>query len=338
MVRGMGQRAPSVPVAELVSATGDVRIDGAPARPGAAIALGARIDAGGDARACISFDHGLARSCLDSNTTLSVEKSDPEERLLSLMKGTVVSALEKLPPGHHFVVASHGASATVTGTIFSVTSTEGSGVVVRVHEGSVKTEAPAVSRAVTRDQELEVSRDVVGTVDVAVRDHELELVGIQIARAVPPVPEEKPKLGGVAPVKPPSETSVPTEPMVKPATASEMLQTARKLRAQGNSSGAAEAYRKLMTTHPKSREANAALLSLAGLELGALGDPNGALRSYDAYLRSGGGLSQEARYGRIQALRRLGRAAEEQAAVKQFIEAYPNSVQARALKSRLENE
>ena len=91
-----------------------------------------------------------------------------------------------------------------------------------------------------------------------------------------------------------------------------------------------------MTAHPKSAEAHAALLSLAELQLGPLGDAAGALRSYDAYLRSGGGLSQEARYGRIQALGRLGRGAEERAAIEEFVRTYPSSVQARALRARID--
>ena len=58
-------------------------------------------------------------------------------------------------------------------------------------------------------------------------------------------------------------------------------------------------------------------------------------RSFDAYLRSGGGLVQEARYGRIRALRKLGRASEERAAIARFIADYPKSVQAASLRARL---
>jgi hypothetical protein len=333
---GIGTRAPVPRVGFIEAASGDVHVNGAPAQAGTEVTLGARIDVT-QGRACLAFDSDRARSCLDADTTLVVEKVDPKLRVLNLAKGTVVTALDRVSKGHQFVVSSHGAKATVTGTVFSVTApTKTHAVLVRVHEGSVKAEAPAVSRPVTRFHELDLGTDHLTQVDLGVRDHELELVGMRVARAQPMAPRPPVlRLQPPAPVAPSASTSEPGAP-VPIASAAEMLANARKLRASGNSAGAADAYRKLMGAHPKSAEANAALLSLAELQLGPLGDPAGALRSYDGYLRSGGGLSQEARYGRIMALRRLGRAGEERAAIEQFVQAYPNSVQARALKQKLE--
>ena len=68
------------------------------------------------------------------------------------------------------------------------------------------------------------------------------------------------------------------------------------------------------------------------LQLSQLGNAAGAVRSFDAYLRIGGPLSQEASYGRIRALRQLGRWSDARAASDAFIAAYPKSVQAAALR------
>ncbi|MFO0572150.1 MAG: FecR family protein [Polyangiaceae bacterium] len=333
MLRGAGNDSAG-PSAVLVSMTGSVSVAGAPASVGMPLPVGTHIDVAAGSTACLTFDDGRVRTCLDASTELALAKTAADDRQLLLSHGTVVTSLDKLPAGHHFTVNALSGRAVVTGTVFSVsTSDDHKSVVVRVHEGSVRAEASdKPTRSVTTGQELDIRTESGRAVDPDVREHELALVGVTGPRAPRAAP---PPSASVAQAPPPvPETSASAEPAVKLPSAGELLENARKLRAQGNSSGAAEAYRHLMAVHPKSAEAHAALLSLAELQLGPWGDPAGALRSYDAYLRGGGGLAQEARYGRIQALRRLGRAAEEQAAVDEFVKAYPNSVQARALKAR----
>jgi TolA-binding protein len=96
------------------------------------------------------------------------------------------------------------------------------------------------------------------------------------------------------------------------------------------------AYRKLEQTFPDSAEARAALVSLGQLQLGQLGQPEAALRSFRAYLAAPGQLQQEAEHGSILALQKLGRKAEERRAIEAFVARYPKSVQAVALKERLE--
>jgi hypothetical protein len=340
MLTGIGERTAPRVAGKLGAITGEVRVDGAPAQSGTPIAVGSRVDVG-NGTACIDFDGAdHARSCLDAQSTVVIESAVPSptvaarysERRLTLGRGTVVTALDRQASGHRFEVLAHGTKTAVTGTVFSVTLEKQTQVKVRVHEGSVKTEAPNLVRSIPLANELDVTTNALARVPFAVRDHELELLGRSIARYQPPTQQTTPKLR-LPNLPPPANAPNITPPT---ASAADMLATARKLRSQGNSAGAAEAYRKLMLTHPRSAEANAAQLSLAELQLGPLGDPNGALRSYDTYLRSGGGLSQEARYGRIMALRRLGRAAEERAAIEEFVRTYPSSVQARALKQKLE--
>ncbi len=328
--------ATSGPTASLVEASGDVRVGGQPVTAGTQIPAGARLSVGRGAHACLSFDEGKVKSCLAAQSELTLSRVEAADRELSLTEGTVVTALDRLPAGQHFSVTTTKGRATVTGTVFSVTAPKGDGsLVVRVHEGSVEVGG---GRAVISGQELDVTKGVERLVDPNVRAEELRLVGVTLPRHAALAPAPSASVAAVEPAPSPAPApSASAEVLPKPPSASEMLSAARAQRASGNAAGAAEGYRRLMAVHPKSAEARAALLSLAELQLGPLGDPAGALRSYDSYLRSGGGgLSQEAHYGRIQALRRLGRAAEERAAIEAFVKAYPNSVQARALKSRIE--
>jgi len=66
-----------------------------------------------------------------------------------------------------------------------------------------------------------------------------------------------------------------------------------------------------------------------------LGNAHAALAAFDAYLTGNGSLRQEALYGRIRALRALGKTAPERAAIASFLEAFPESVQASPLRARL---
>ena len=341
-VLSSGPQGSRGPAAKLIELSGDVRVGKRAAQLGDSVPAGAHLSVGAGGHACITFDGGSIKSCLGPSTDLALTTTTPTDRQLSLAQGSVVTALDKLPEGHQFTVAAEKGRATVTGTVFSVTAAIDSGsLVVRVHEGSVKVRGgPKDGSSVTEGHELDVVAGVESDVAAGVRTAELELVGVSLPRHAQLAPTPSASVALSEPDLP--TTALPSavpETLPKPPSASEMLASARTFRAQGNASGAADAYRRLMAVHPKSAEARAALLSLAELQLGPLGDPSGALRSYDSYLRSGGGgLSQEASYGRIQALRRLGRAAEERAAVDAFVKAYPNSVQARALKNRADSD
>jgi TolA-binding protein len=121
----------------------------------------------------------------------------------------------------------------------------------------------------------------------------------------------------------------------KDKTASALLEEARQQRGNRHYAQAAQLYRKLVQQHPESVEARAALVSLGQLELGQLGQPEAALRSFQAYLAHPGQLRQEAEHGVIQALQRLGRKAEERRAIEAFLARYPKSTQAGPLGERL---
>jgi hypothetical protein len=99
---------------------------------------------------------------------------------------------------------------------------------------------------------------------------------------------------------------------------------------------AAQIYRAVHARSPRSEGGRAALMSLASLQLSSLGDPHGALASYQAYLAGGNGpLRQQAEYGKIRALRRLGRGAEEREAIRAFIRRYPKAPEARLLREQV---
>jgi len=122
---------------------------------------------------------------------------------------------------------------------------------------------------------------------------------------------------------------------VNPPSAEELLARARSLRASGRSLEASQAYRHLISTWPRSPEARVGLISLGELELSELSEPAAALRDFTAYLKARGSLDPEARYGRIRALGRLGRHAEEMSEARDFAREYPSSLQASDLRTRL---
>jgi len=128
-----------------------------------------------------------------------------------------------------------------------------------------------------------------------------------------------------------AEAERPPAPVAS-AGPDQLLAAARTHRSGGRFTEAAATYRRLLRERPGSAEARIALVSLGELQLSELGDAKGALASFEAYLRAPGDLAQEASYGRIRALRRLGRRSEELLAIQAFLRAYPSSIQAAALR------
>jgi hypothetical protein len=119
-------------------------------------------------------------------------------------------------------------------------------------------------------------------------------------------------------------------------SAADLLQQARQLMSAGQWSSAAAAYRELRRVHPNSAEAKTVLVALGQLQLDRLGQPAAAKRSFSAYLAAGGGaLSQEARFGKIRALRKLGAKTAEATAIREFLDRHPDGLDAAALRRRL---
>ncbi|MCA9618634.1 MAG: FecR domain-containing protein [Myxococcales bacterium] len=114
------------------------------------------------------------------------------------------------------------------------------------------------------------------------------------------------------------------------------LRRAQDERRAGDRAGAAASYAEIMRRAPGASEARVAQLPLATLELES-GQHAAALASFEAYLAQGGPLAEEAALGRIRCLAALGRDQERRAAVQAFVERFPGSVHAEALRRDLEH-
>ncbi|MFV8752893.1 tetratricopeptide repeat protein [Nannocystaceae bacterium ST9] len=135
--------------------------------------------------------------------------------------------------------------------------------------------------------------------------------------------------------KPPEPTQPANEDSGKTgkptASADALLELARSQRAARDFEAAAQTYEQLIRTWPNSTKVRATHVSLAQLYQGPLDDPANALRHFDQYLERGGPLAEEAHYGKIRALRSLGRTEAAKTEVEAFLRTYPDSVHADAL-------
>jgi len=153
------------------------------------------------------------------------------------------------------------------------------------------------------------------------------------------IPPSVPKEAGPEPAAPEGRSSNPTGARVSasdpPPSATHLLAKAQKERSQKQYAQALKSYQSLFRLYPTSKEASLARVSAAQLML-SQGQPGPALAAFEAYERSGGGaLAQEAHYGKIQALRALGRAEQERVEIRRFLELYPSSLQSASLRRRL---
>jgi ferric-dicitrate binding protein FerR (iron transport regulator) len=147
-----------------------------------------------------------------------------------------------------------------------------------------------------------------------------------------------PDASGAAESAPSSAPAHPGSASAGPAAVTDpaevLLLRARQLRTEGKMAEAARTYRRLLAQYPGHAAALAASVSLGQLELTSFGNASGALSAFDLYLKRGGPLEQEARYGKIRALAALGKSAEELREIDVFLSRYPSSVQAEALRIR----
>lgn len=135
------------------------------------------------------------------------------------------------------------------------------------------------------------------------------------------------------------ETEAPAEPAQTSAaapSAAALLGAARRELGAGRTDAALALYRRLRASYPSSPEAKTVLVTMGKLELDRQ-QPARALVHFDAYLASGGPLSQEALAGKIGALRALGKSGEEKQAIELYLQRHPGGFQAPALRKRLES-
>ena len=121
-----------------------------------------------------------------------------------------------------------------------------------------------------------------------------------------------------------------------PRTADELLSHAQDQLRDGKTRAAMRTYKRLVERFPSSREAKAARVSMGRIALGQ-GHAKQALAHFDAYLAaSAGPLVEEARYGRIRALRQLGRNTQELRSIEAFLSDHGGSIYAPRLRKRAE--
>ncbi|MBI5486194.1 MAG: tetratricopeptide repeat protein [Deltaproteobacteria bacterium] len=158
------------------------------------------------------------------------------------------------------------------------------------------------------------------------------------------VPEPPPPVASNAPPSPVSphvlRPPAPHAPPPPPAgdTAPTIFSRANTARRVGEFGAAVRAYEELRRRYPGSREEVLSRATFGTLLLEVLGQPQRALGLFDSYLADapGGTLAEEALVGRAEALGRLGRTAEEQAAWDVLLDRFPDSSRADRARRRLE--
>ncbi|MGH1346416.1 MAG: tetratricopeptide repeat protein [Nannocystales bacterium] len=119
-------------------------------------------------------------------------------------------------------------------------------------------------------------------------------------------------------------TAARARPKAKIPDAKALLQQARIKRATGDTAGATKAYAMLLEHYPKAPASAPSMVTLAELYL-SQGQAKRALKWFDRYSKRGGSLDEEARYGAIRALKKLGRRGEASKRADEFRRRYPNS-------------
>jgi ferric-dicitrate binding protein FerR (iron transport regulator) len=343
---------PAPGVARLTVITRDAEVDGHPAVIGAALAPGSVVKTR-EGTACLALDHGV-RACLLPGGAVKVADVG-EHRKLEVTVGKLVADLDPQAPGTSFSVMTRDGSVTAVGTSFSVeVPADGAPVVARVLHGAVLVNGPrGEQHALSAHAQVTMGtaphpllRDEESSEWAAVRDAMMLAGGTHVRRVEQETVAVAPSSVPGPSVSVPFKAPVASAPRVNaPATSasseapsleapSELLLRARAARGRGDLAEATRLYRELTANHPASAEAHASLVSLGDVLL-STGDAQGALTSFEAYQRTSGPLSQEAAYGRIRALRSLGRAAEERAAILSFFDAYPQAPQIPSLRVRL---
>jgi ferric-dicitrate binding protein FerR (iron transport regulator) len=139
-----------------------------------------------------------------------------------------------------------------------------------------------------------------------------------------------------SPMSPPvaTERRAPVRHATTPVSPDQLLAKAQSLRARGEYPACAQIYRRLWSEFPDSEAAKVSMISLGELELVRTRNPASALDAFNAYLRLGGPLDREARFGKIRALRMLDRSEEADAETARFLRDYPTGIQATTLRRK----
>jgi TolA-binding protein len=159
--------------------------------------------------------------------------------------------------------------------------------------------------------------------------------GRQGSVPAPPAPAVSESAPAPAPSRPRAASVRRESAALSTPSVAELFSQGNAARRRGDMAEAVIAYEQLQARYPRSAEAALSHVVLARRYLGQ--DPAGALKHFDAYLRSEphGALAQESLHGRARALGMLGRGADERRAWQELLRRYPESVYADRARERL---
>jgi ferric-dicitrate binding protein FerR (iron transport regulator) len=272
--------------------------------------------------------------CVTAGTEIGRVQLEGPRRSVELRRGRAVASLDSQPRGSSFSIATRAGEVKAIGTVFSVELAEDGTAYARVTRGRVLVHATSAQseQSLLAGQQLMLGAATASALPLREAERDLELVARWTSMLGFGEAQAESSLEPSEEAKGPEPVADDPEPQ---RTTQDELSYARQLRARGLFTRAAEIYRSVHARSPSSESGRAALMALASLQLSSLNDPKAALASFDRYLAAGGGpLRQQADYGRIRALRSLGRTAEELKATRAFIERYPKAPEARLLRER----
>ena len=318
--------APQVPTAatgpQMLTAVGVVSRDGRPVSDGEVLRNGQVLETGAG-RAVISVP-GSAKLVLEAESRIRATSLAGREIRIELERGQVLAEVSPLAQGQLFAVVTRFGRIEVVGTVFSV-KLEPESAAVSVERGQVRVIEPGKPTRTIKAGET----TVLGASATAVTGMQLTAGEQASQRVAAKSPSEGQR----------SDVSVETDaqaPVIRPSLGERMAE-ARQLRAARQWLAAASAYEAVIADQPSSQEAAAALVALGEIRLKDLSQPEQALRSFEAYLERHpqGPLATEAAFGRLGALRELGRLTAEKAALREFLVRFPRSIQASLVSKRL---
>ena len=310
---------------------------------GVRVSAGARLDVGAvlatrDEAACVELERGVV-ACASPGSELCVTALGRHQEL-ELSAGRLTAVLDKQPAGTRFSVATRAGTVSAVGTLFGVEAQRDGSAVVRVEEGAIVARTRELELLVREGQQFRLGADRVESLRLSDFDRDLELLAAapggkdNAARAA----EARAALTRQVTSSPSKEAETAANaPAPREPSAAEWLQKANEARVHGAFARAAQHYERVIAKHGSSAEARAALVALADLQLSKLGRPALALTLYERYLSASGSLAPEARFGKIQALRALGRFNDERREIAAFLQRHPTSAYASSLTKRLES-
>lgn len=345
---GLQPQAPKVsappPSARIVGVSGEVTVAGRAARPGSPLVAGAALQVR-DGEATVRLRDG-SRVRVSPHSRLALLPSDTLDTVVRLYQGQALFRVAQQRPGRSFRVVTAWGRVRVVGTVFRV-SAEAPRLVL-VAAGEVEVRRPALPVQRVRGGQLLLANHEVRRLDDVTRRSLLRRAGVA---APPAAARPRPRLTvEPSPAKPPRVVSAPTRPAQVPRprrpptvpelevpTVGQLLHHAARYRAARDWRAVIKVYLQLIRIHPTSSEAATSLVLIGQVQLRHLGQPASALRYFDAYLarHRTGGLAQEAAWGRIESLRRLGRRQAEIQACRALLQRHPGSVYAARVRAWL---